>query len=164
MRFPISQTLRNAIAFLLVTCAAVPALAQPPSQVLIHAAAANATLTVVFVEGKNFSSNTAVYLGGVPLGGVAVNPTGTVLTATITGTLPGSMHLQTGTILNLHATTALDVRAGTTAKLRAPGVEVMADGSTIIKSGSNVDILAGGNADLRAGGTVDIRGSLVNIN
>jgi len=59
MRFPISLTPRHAIAFLLVTCAAVPALAQPPSQVLIHAAAANATQTVLFVEGKNFSSTIA---------------------------------------------------------------------------------------------------------
>ena len=93
MRFSISLTLRTAIALLIFACTAAPAFAQPPTQVLIHAAAANDTQTVLFVEGKNFASNTAVYLGGVPLGGVTVNATGTVLTATITGTLPGSYQL-----------------------------------------------------------------------
>jgi hypothetical protein len=98
MRFPISLTLRTAIAFLLCACAASPVFAQPPSQVVIHAAAANPTHTTLFVEGKNFASNTAVYLGGVPLGGVTVNAAGTVLTATITGTLPGSyqLHISNG--------------------------------------------------------------------
>lgn len=99
MRFPISLTLRNAIALLIFACAAAPAFAQPPSQVLIHAAAADATQAVLFVEGKNFTSNTAVYLGGVPLGGVTVDPTGTVLTATIpNGTQPGSyqLHISNG--------------------------------------------------------------------
>jgi hypothetical protein len=99
MRFSISLTLGDAIAFLLFACAAAPAFAQPPSQLLIHAAAANATQTVLFVEGKNFTSNTAVYLGGVPLGGVTVDPTGTALTATIPdGTQPGSyqLHISNG--------------------------------------------------------------------
>src|SRR5688572_15244729 len=98
MRFSPWSATRHTIACLLFTLVAVPALAQPPSQVLIHAAAANATQTVLFVEGKNFASNSAVYLGGVPLGGVMVNPTGTVLTATITGTLPGSyqLHISNG--------------------------------------------------------------------
>jgi hypothetical protein len=98
MRFPISLTLRTAIAFLLCACAASPVFAQPPSQVVINAAAANPTHTTLFVEGKNFASNTAVYLGGVPLGGVTVNAAGTVLTATITGTLPGSyqLHISNG--------------------------------------------------------------------
>ena len=93
MRIPRSMPTRHAFTFLLLTCAAVPAAAQPSKQVLIHAAAANAEQTVLFVEGTNFSSNAAVYLAGVPLGGVMVNATGTALTAVITGTLPGTYQL-----------------------------------------------------------------------
>jgi hypothetical protein len=96
-RFPLSLSMRHA-AFLLFAYAAAPAFAQPAPQVLIHTAAANDLQTVLFVEGKNFAANTVVYLGGAPLGGVAVNSTGTALTATITGTLPGSyqLHISNG--------------------------------------------------------------------
>jgi hypothetical protein len=91
MRCPIM--VRLAFAAVLWVCAAAPALAQTPTQVLIHSATTDASHTVLFVEGQSFSSNSAVYLGGVPLGGVVVNAAGTALTATITGTLPGSYQL-----------------------------------------------------------------------
>jgi hypothetical protein len=93
MRVSIPALMRCCLAFLVSTSAAAPAFAQPQPQVLIHSAVADAAQTVLFVEGQNFASHAAVYLGGVPLGGVAVNASGTALTATITGTLPGSYQL-----------------------------------------------------------------------
>jgi hypothetical protein len=92
MRFSIPALTRYAIAFL-VTFAAAAASAQSQPQVVIDSAAADAAQTVLFVEGRDFASNAAVYLGGVSLGGVVVNSAGTALTATITGTLPGSYQL-----------------------------------------------------------------------
>ena len=98
MRLPTSLPTRYAFVFLVVTCAAAPAFGQPSSQLLIHAASANAAQTVLFVEGKGFTSSSAVYLAGAPLGGVTVNAAGTALTATITGTLPGTyqLHISNG--------------------------------------------------------------------
>lgn len=102
MRFPIASLVRHTCALVISTClATASALAQTPQDrndrtehVLIHAAMADAGQTTVIVEGKNFDRDAVVYLAGVPLGGVTVNATGTVLTATIAGTLPGSYRLQ----------------------------------------------------------------------
>ena len=91
MRFPL--TARPALPFLLFLSTTATAFAQTPSPVRIHAASTDELQQVLFVEGENFSSNSAVYLGGVPLGGAVVNATGTALTANITGTLPGSYQL-----------------------------------------------------------------------
>src|SRR5262245_53168778 len=98
MRLSMPPTLRLIIASLLLTCAAAPAMGQPQPQVLIHAATTDAAQTVLFVEGNNFAPNAVVYLGGVRLGGVVVNASGTALTATITGALPGSyqLHISNG--------------------------------------------------------------------
>jgi hypothetical protein len=91
MRVPI--TALAAFALLLSFWVITPADAQTPQQVVIHSATTDAAQTVLFVEGQNFSSSSLVFLGGVPLGGVVVNAAGTALTATITGTLPGSYQL-----------------------------------------------------------------------
>jgi hypothetical protein len=61
---------------------------------VIYAAAADAGQTTLIVQGRNFDQDAAVYLAGVALGGVDVNDAGTVVTATIAGTLPGSYQLR----------------------------------------------------------------------
>lgn len=66
----------------------------PPPQVVIAAATTDAGQTTLFAEGVNFTAESAVYLAGIPLGGVAVSSGGTVLTASLPlGMLPGSYRL-----------------------------------------------------------------------
>lgn len=67
----------------------------PPPQVVITAATTDAGQTTLFAEGVNFTAGSAVYLAGIPLGGVAVSSGGTVLTASLPlGMLPGGYRLQ----------------------------------------------------------------------
>lgn len=67
----------------------------PPPQVVITAATTDAGQTTLFAEGVNFTAESAVYLAGIPLGGVAVSSGGTVLTASLPlGMLPGGYRLQ----------------------------------------------------------------------
>jgi hypothetical protein len=69
----------------------------PAPQLVIRAASADANH--VYVAGVNFGSEPAVFLGGVPLGGVNVNGTGTEITATNPGFPPGTylLHVSRGT-------------------------------------------------------------------
>ena len=119
MRVPI--TARPALVFLLWLSVTTTAFAQAETQVLIHSATTDALQTVVFVEGENFSSNSAVYLGGVPLGGVVVNAAGTALTATITGTLPGSYQLLVSTGNGVPQNARFEITLGHTGAQGEPG-------------------------------------------
>jgi hypothetical protein len=119
MRCPIIA--RPALVLVLFVCATAPAFAQTPTQVLIHSATTDALQTVLFVEGKNFSSNSAVYLGGVQLGGVVVNAAGTALTVPITGTLPGSYQLRVSNGNGVPQNARFEVTLGHTGEQGAPG-------------------------------------------
>jgi hypothetical protein len=66
----------------------------PPPQVVVYAAAADASQTTLHVRGVNFNQNSRVFLGGIELGGVLVDGSGTVLWADISGFAPGSYQLQ----------------------------------------------------------------------
>jgi hypothetical protein len=66
----------------------------PPPQVVVYAAAADASQTTLHVRGMNFNQNSRVFLGGIELGGVVVDGSGTMLWADISGFAPGSYQLQ----------------------------------------------------------------------
>lgn len=109
----------TAWAMALACCAAfaLQALAQgqnPPPQVVIYAAVADAPQTTLYVDGVNFVQGARVFLGGLELGGVIVNGTGTALSADITGVPPGSyqLHVSTGNATVQNA--RFDVTLGST--------------------------------------------------
>lgn len=68
----------------------------PPTQVVITAAAVDGRF--VQISGVNFGASPAVFLGGVPLDGVAVNAAGTGIVALDPGLAPGTylLHVSTG--------------------------------------------------------------------
>jgi len=88
---------------------------------VIYAAAAHADQTTLIVQGRNFAPDAAVYLGGVPLGGVSVNGAGTVLMATIIGTLPGSYQLRVSNGRLLVQNAFFDVTLGAVGPQGPPG-------------------------------------------
>lgn len=67
-----------------------------PNQVVITAAVIDSG--VVHINGVNFGANPRVFLGGIPLGGVAVNATGTGIVALDPVLPPGTylLHVSTG--------------------------------------------------------------------
>lgn len=67
-----------------------------PTHVVITAASADET--TIHIEGVNFGSNPMVFLGGVPLAGVTVDATGTLITAVAPAFTPGTylLHVSTG--------------------------------------------------------------------
>lgn len=68
----------------------------PANQLVVTAAAFDATS--IYIEGVNFGSNPIVFLGGIPLGGVIGNSTGTRITALNPALPPGTylLHVSTG--------------------------------------------------------------------
>ncbi len=63
----------------------------PPPQVVVTAAAADTSQSLLFVAGQGFTPAAVVFLGGLPLGGVVVNAQGTALSALLPpGVPPGS--------------------------------------------------------------------------
>jgi len=86
-----SRLLAIAVALLLAASTSFAQGKAPASQVIITAAAADPTLTTLFLAGENFERGAAVYVSGIPLEDVVVGSGGATLTASLPlGVLPGS--------------------------------------------------------------------------
>ena len=112
---------RPTLALVLFLYAAAAAFAQTPNQVVIHSATTDTFQDVLFVEGHNFTPTSAVYLAGVELGGVVVNAAGTALTATITGTLPGTYQLLVSNGIGVPQNARFEITLGHTGAQGEPG-------------------------------------------
>jgi hypothetical protein len=83
------------------------------NDLVVTAAAIDATQTTLFVEGRNFKADTRVVLGGIPLGGVTVNSTGTMMTALLPpGVAPASYLLHVSTTYGESRTAEFEVTIG----------------------------------------------------
>ena len=83
----------------------------PPLQLVVVAASSDATY--VYISGVNFGSSPAVFLGGIALGGVAVNAAETEITALMPAFPPGTylLHVSSGEAQTQNDTFGLTVGA-----------------------------------------------------
>ena len=85
----------------------------PHPQLVVTAATADTSQSLLFVAGQGFTPSAVVFLGGLPLGGVVVNGPGTALSALLPpGVPPGSYSLTVVTGPAAVQTTVFSVTLG----------------------------------------------------
>jgi hypothetical protein len=89
----IARTLLVSVTLASMDASAHAQTGKAPAKPLVITAATSDD-TYVYVEGLRFGSDPAVFLGGMPLGGVSVNTTGTRITALKPSLDPGTYLLQ----------------------------------------------------------------------